>query len=189
MGNNLPFGGKVVIVCDDFRQTLLIVKLASKIAILEACVAVVFKSATGEPPFNRDFCIHPRDGSRVQIGLISPNLTAMMYPLLFPYGEPGWSPGLEHQFGQGNVSAKQFYTYRLCIREDFNVCLNAGPLSQQFIVDMYIIVEALRLKYIRESGKITCRAVHRFNGSSAKKSGEIGSTRRKNDHFTFFFHR
>ncbi|XP_039610024.1 uncharacterized protein LOC120529870 [Polypterus senegalus] len=46
------------------------------------------------------------------------------------------------------VTQMQYYGYRLSIREDFNPVLNAGRLTQQYIVDAYVKTEANRLNYI-----------------------------------------
>lgn len=58
-------------------------------------VAAVFSTDDGEPPFKRDIAIHPLNSSELQrINIISPNCDPMIYPLLFPTGEPGWQPGM-----------------------------------------------------------------------------------------------
>jgi len=42
-----------------------------------------------------------------------------------------------------------YYGYRLAIRDEFNPLLNAGKLTQQYIVDSYVRMEANRLNYVQ----------------------------------------
>ena len=63
-------------------------------------VAMVFVNNDGEPPFERDIRIYPKNPidsqqSFININILSPNLDPMTYPLLFPYSEPGWQPNWE----------------------------------------------------------------------------------------------
>lgn len=131
-------------------------------------VAAVFISEDGEPPFDRDIAVHPRSGTGLQnISIISPNCDPMVYPLLFPYGEPGYQRGItkicttsnsvetaetsdNDENGEEktrNVSMLEFYSYRLQERDIFNPLLHAGKLTQQFIVDAFLKVEAQRLQW------------------------------------------
>ncbi|CAK9299477.1 unnamed protein product [Gordionus sp. m RMFG-2023] len=65
-------------------------------------VAMIFTNDDGEPPFKRDIKVYPRvDGSDlININKLSPNLDPMVYPLLFPFGDPGWKPDLKGVQGQ-----------------------------------------------------------------------------------------
>ncbi|XP_053149066.1 uncharacterized protein LOC128343664 [Hemicordylus capensis] len=49
------------------------------------------------------------------------------------------------------VSQMQYYGYRLSIRDVYNPFLNAGRLTQQYIVDTYVKTEANRLNYVRQN--------------------------------------
>jgi hypothetical protein len=121
-------------------------------------VAIIFQNADGEPPLERDLLIHLRPVStepavpRVQrINVLDPNLEPMVYPLMLPYGDQGWSTTLQLQ-GSGvreRITQMQYYGYRLAVREEFNPFLNFGKLTQQFIVDAYVKTEANRLNFIR----------------------------------------
>ena len=59
-------------------------------------IAMVFRNADGEPPFERDFRVYPRDanGNNITLNILSPNLDPMTYVLFYPYGELGWQPNL-----------------------------------------------------------------------------------------------
>ncbi|XP_053100132.1 uncharacterized protein LOC128322591 [Hemicordylus capensis] len=89
----------------------------------------------------------------------------MVYPLLFPYGDQSWGIDipLQHrpqallgltnqsQTPRVRVSQMQYYGYRLSIRDIYNPFLNAGRLTQQYIVDAYVKTEANRLNYVRQN--------------------------------------
>ncbi|XP_065317560.1 uncharacterized protein LOC135925912 [Gordionus sp. m RMFG-2023] len=117
-------------------------------------VAMIFTNDDGEPPFIK---VYPRvDGSDlININILSPNLDPMVYPLLFPFGDPGWKPDLKGEDTgrtRANISLLQFKIFRLAIREnEFNPIPFAGKLSQQYIVDSYLQVEANNLNFIRQN--------------------------------------
>ncbi|XP_053164971.1 LOW QUALITY PROTEIN: uncharacterized protein LOC128350599 [Hemicordylus capensis] len=89
----------------------------------------------------------------------------MVYPLLFPYGEQSWGIDIPLQLRpqalkdltkqprapRVRVTQMQYYGYRLSIRDDFNAFLNAGRLTQQYMVDAYVKTEANRLSFIRQN--------------------------------------
>nr|XP_027196773.1 uncharacterized protein LOC113791226 [Dermatophagoides pteronyssinus] len=121
-------------------------------------VAIVFNNSDGEPPFNRDILIHPRynphypNASKLKrITILDPNLDALTYPLLFPSGEQGWGVDLQRQGGnrRTRMSQMEYYKHRLSVRAEFNPILHAGKLTQQYIVDSYVKMEANRLNYLR----------------------------------------
>ena len=59
-------------------------------------IAMAFRNADGEPPFERDFLVYPRDanGNNITLNIFCPNLDPMTHVLFYPYGEPGWQPNL-----------------------------------------------------------------------------------------------
>lgn len=122
-------------------------------------VAMVFTNDDGEPPFERDIRIYPKspNANIININILSSNLDPMTYALLYPFGEPGWKPKLQidnyENNRRANVSMLQFKTAQTAIREKFNPIINAGKLTQQWIVDSYIQVEANNLNYIRMKQK------------------------------------
>ena len=104
-------------------------------------VAMVFVNEDGEPPFERDIRIYPRNPADpnqrfVNINILSPNLDPMSYAILFPYGEPGWQPNWECEAYEGavlnrvrtKVSMLQFKAAQTAIRDDFNPIMSAGKL-------------------------------------------------------------
>ncbi|GBN02215.1 hypothetical protein AVEN_15143-1 [Araneus ventricosus] len=123
---------------------------------------MVFVNSDGEPPFERDIRLYPLNPENPQqpfinINILSPNLDPMAYPTLFPYGEPGWQPNWRcdsYQGAQGNqsrvnVRMLQYKSALTAVRDDFNPIISAGKLTQQWIVEWYLQVEANKLNFIR----------------------------------------
>ena len=112
-------------------------------------IAAVFHSADGAPPENRDITIHLRSGGLKNISILSRLCDPLCYPLLFPYGDSGWSVDIQKTRGQGHVSQLQWYSFHFAIRDGhFNQFLNAGKLTHQFVVDAYCKTEANRLQWV-----------------------------------------
>lgn len=136
-------------------------------------IAAVFNTTDGEPPFNRDICIHPASDTGLQrIQITSPNCDPMVYPILFPYGELGWHNKRQKQNGE-RLTMQEYYGYliqerqappaetldeqlgnlQLQERPGFNQLLHAGRLTQQFIVDAFLKIESNRLNWFRVNQK------------------------------------
>ncbi|XP_043462427.1 uncharacterized protein LOC122498651, partial [Leptopilina heterotoma] len=116
-------------------------------------VAVVFVSENGEPPVDRDICIHPKGSESIPISILSANADPMIYPLMFPSGDSGWTVNIKQINSFRNVTALQFCLYRLSYRGMFNPCTQTGKLSQQFIVDIWSKVVAGRISFIYKNQK------------------------------------
>ena len=72
----------------------------------------------------------------------------MQYPLLFPYGEPGWHPDLKNALG-GKLILSDFAQFRLQQRDREGIVLLAGDRSlQEFVVDLWGPVEQQRLLWV-----------------------------------------
>jgi hypothetical protein len=70
------------------------------------------------------------------------------YPLLFPYGDCGYSYFHQREIGGDNhTTCLKFYQQLLQIRKN-NILLNFGRLSKEYIADQYAKVEKMRLDYI-----------------------------------------
>ena len=128
-------------------------------------IAMAFVDNDGEPPFERDIRVYPRNPLNsqqplIKLNILSPNLDPMTYPLIFPYGEPGWRPNWRcesyidvEQNQRCNVTKLQYVTYLMAIRDKFNPRISSGKLTQQWLVDSYLQVEANNLNYIRHHQK------------------------------------
>lgn len=116
-------------------------------------IAVVFVNEDGEPPFERDFRVYPKNPCNsqmqlIQLNILSPNIEPMTYPLLHPYGEPGWQPnwacephsGVNANRVRNNLTKLQYIAYHTAIRDTFNPKMSAGKLTQQWLVDSYLQV-------------------------------------------------
>jgi hypothetical protein len=118
-------------------------------------VAVVFVGNNGAPPTHRDIIIHPRNEPPKNMLYTSPHTDPMVYPILFPHGEPGWYVGMPHNENRtqvrNTVTLLQFYSYKLAARNCFSPIFWAGKLFQQYIVDSYVRTEAARLSYIKQN--------------------------------------
>lgn len=122
-------------------------------------IAAVFTTGDGEPPNpqERDIVIYCRmSQSCSRINILSKHADSLLYPLLFPYGNPGWHPGIAHvssnRTAQRNqTTLAQFYCYHLSIRSNFNFLHGSQKLFQQYVIDAYLKVEGNRLNYIRNN--------------------------------------
>ncbi|GBL92128.1 hypothetical protein AVEN_91480-1 [Araneus ventricosus] len=125
-------------------------------------IAMVFVNSDGEPPFERDICVHPLNPENplqpfININILSPNLDPMAYPILFLYGDPVWKPNWRCESYQGaqgnqsrvNVTMLEHKSALTAVRDDFNPIITAGKLTHQWIVDSYLQVGANNLNFIR----------------------------------------
>ena len=117
-------------------------------------VAAIFVGEDGEPPAQRDICIYPRGDACKRISVLNMNCDPMVYPLLFPYGDPGWHIQLTHveekqTANRTRVTQLQFYAYRLAMTSAFSILHSSGKLFQQYVVDAYVRTEGARLHYLR----------------------------------------
>lgn len=123
-------------------------------------IAGLFSSVDGEPPGFRHVVSHYKQGGPKLLSVLSPHCDPMLYPLLFPYGEPGWDPKMKHngqrkQQIRQRMTQLQFISYRLAVRRDFSHILQGKKLFQQYVVDAYIRVEGERLNFFRkQQGKL-----------------------------------
>ena len=120
-------------------------------------VAAIFTGNDGAPPTPRDIVVYPRDQPLRNIPYISSNIDPLMYPLIFPRGEPGWDPNINHADADANnrrrnrLTQLEYYLYRMAIRPNFSALHLAGKLFQQFAVDAYVKIEGQRLDFIRHN--------------------------------------
>jgi len=106
----------------------------------------------------RDVVLRFRDGAGGGLKRISelhPSYDALQYPLMFPYGNDGYTIYLMTE-GERKVTQLQYYSYHIMVREG-NDILMMGRLFQQFLVDVYCKIETERLGWIRREQK-TLRA-------------------------------
>ncbi|XP_030745097.1 uncharacterized protein LOC115874142 [Sitophilus oryzae] len=111
-------------------------------------IAAVF---VGEVPREVNLKIYPRrDGVPHQNEIKNLNCFAdpMVYPLLFPYGDRGYNTGMPRLSNpRKTITFSEFYRFRMMCRDHFSIIHNAGKLFQQYIVDVWLKIEANRLWY------------------------------------------
>ena len=104
----------------------------------------------------RDIVIQKRGQALTRVLETHRSYDALQYPLIFWQGEDGYSIDIyqvQPRTGVAStkkVSAMQFYSYRLMLRENqSNHIFKSRNLLSQFLTDMYAKIETERLLYIR----------------------------------------
>ncbi|KAJ8911137.1 hypothetical protein NQ315_003313 [Exocentrus adspersus] len=123
-------------------------------------------------------------------------LDPLVFPLLFPRGEPGWHLNIpQQQGGQRRVTLCQYYAYRLAIRDNEQRFYYGGKRAQQYCVAAYVKIENNNLHYIlNNQDRLRAEEYNRRPQSKAKQRGRNRRRRRggnlgKNDHIAFFIRR
>ena len=117
--------------------------------------ASVFVGDEGAPPADQDIVVWPHDHATHRVSELNEHVDPLAYPLLFPHGDQGWTPQLKHNpkihtETYQRVTAMQFYSWRLMVREPSCPLPHAGGLLfQQYVCDMYSKAEAQRLAWVR----------------------------------------
>ncbi|XP_035540203.1 uncharacterized protein LOC109004666 [Juglans regia] len=94
----------------------------------------------------RDICVFSHSGGSHIVQYYFGCYDPLQYPLLFPFGDTA----LNRKMKDPIVSCREYYCYKLQIRENFrSILLLSGRLLQQFVVDMYVKIETSRLDYFR----------------------------------------
>ena len=118
-------------------------------------VAAVFVEGQDGGPPNREMVIRSRDDHLQPLPYYSANCDPMSYPLIFPHGEPGWTPrSVLLNMPNGNrqyTSIREYTAYQFAIREVFSPILQCGYLLQQYAVDQWLKIEEQRLQFIRDN--------------------------------------
>ncbi|XP_027151874.1 uncharacterized protein LOC113751927 [Coffea eugenioides] len=86
---------------------------------------------------------------------------SLQYPLIFANGEPGWHPGIERMRrpDRGNIrpvtceGQTVIATATATTANDIIDAENRGRLLQQYVVDMYVKIESIRLDFHRGRNK------------------------------------
>ncbi|XP_054734508.1 uncharacterized protein LOC129241988 [Anastrepha obliqua] len=116
-------------------------------------VAIVI---VGQDFQKRDIVLHRRTNELTRVSETHRCYDALQYPILFWEGEDGYhfnikmiNPATGAQTNK-KVSAMNYYSYRLMIREnEESHILKCRRLFHQFVVDMYAKIETERLNYIK----------------------------------------
>ncbi|VVA13213.1 PREDICTED: DNA helicase PIF1 [Prunus dulcis] len=96
---------------------------------------------------NRDIIIEFKSGELKRVTKLHPKYMSLQYPLLFPFGEDGYTPDLKYHctnYGskRKRISMRAFIAYQIQERAfQFDTLLKGGRLFQQFLVDAYATLE------------------------------------------------
>ncbi|XP_060881727.1 uncharacterized protein LOC132953221 [Metopolophium dirhodum] len=138
-------------------------------------VAVII---TGQQFDKRDIVLRCRDDNLQIISELHRSYDSLQYPLMFPYGEDGYSIDIPQVDPvtrvptQKKVSCMNYYCYRIMERQNnSNHLLRYGMLFNQYIVDQYAKIESERLAFIRHNQK-TLRAESYIHLQDALRSNE-----------------
>jgi hypothetical protein len=109
--------------------------------------------------FERDIIIQRQSGGLEQISSLHPAFMALQYPLLFPFAERGWQPGVMYTGvtqtsanAHVKVTMQDYYCYMFHYRRDEpNPYLCYGALSSQAKVDARACVDENRLRFIADN--------------------------------------
>lgn len=133
-------------------------------------VAMIYSSETGEPPFERDIQVYPISNENlITINILSPNLDPMTYPIFYPFGEAGWQPNWTAESYNGKRSHITMLQYKVALlairKEEFNVFLHGGKLSQQWITDSALQVTTL-IKRVSMHIRLLLLSAYKLTGRS-----------------------
>lgn len=109
----------------------------------------------------RDVVLESKDGDVQHINELHPSYLPLQYPLLFPFGEDGYRDDIRHNEltinstnSRKRVSIREYLSYRIMYRpKEKSAILHAGKLLQQFIVDVYTMMESQRLLWYKTHQK------------------------------------
>jgi hypothetical protein len=123
-------------------------------------IAALIVGDIGDGEDGRDIVVHARDGYMQRLHETHAKYIPLQYPLLFPFGEDQYQEKIElnsltsssSEKKRVRVSMREFVAFRIQERifED-SVVLRSKRLFQQFVVDLYSMIESQRLSWIRNN--------------------------------------
>ncbi|XP_052620949.1 uncharacterized protein LOC111908283 [Lactuca sativa] len=132
----------------------------------------------------RDIVVETKTGFLQRISELHPLYLPLQYPLLFPYGDDGYSVDILHRgvsFTNNSKRAKctmrEYFAFRIQDRDhSFSLILNSKRLFQQFLVDVYIMMETERLHYIRRQQHVLrCESYENLCNQKAQGTTNISN--------------
>nr|KAJ0192283.1 hypothetical protein LSAT_V11C800442090 [Lactuca sativa] len=131
-----------------------------------------------------DIVVQTKNGSLQRISELHPSYLPLQYPLLFPYGDDGYSVDILHRGVSFTTNSKrmkctmrEYFTYRIQNRDhSFSLILNSKRLFQQFLVDTYTMMETERLYYIRRQQHVLrCDSYENLRNQKAQGTTDISN--------------
>ncbi|CAI9299221.1 unnamed protein product [Lactuca saligna] len=84
-----------------------------------------------------DIVVYSKSGSVRRVSKLHPTYMPLQYPLLFPYGEEGWSPTLHLRIDSNrSLTNNVYYSYKIHDRQNYSLILHA-PLRLEYISGVY----------------------------------------------------
>jgi hypothetical protein len=123
-------------------------------------VAALVVGDIGDGEDGRDIVVRKRDGRLKRLHETHRKYIPLQYPLLFPFGEDQYQENIplnslsssSSKKKQIRVSLRSFIAFRMHERLCEDSILHKGKrLFQQFVCDLYSMIEAQRLSYIRNN--------------------------------------
>ena len=99
---------------------------------------------------NKDIVLYAKSGGVHNKNEIHLSYDSLHCVLLFALSNDGWNINIRNSRGHGNITALDYYCYRLMVRSGLNHLHLSGRLFHQYIVDMYAKIEQERLNYKRQ---------------------------------------
>ncbi|KAF8099156.1 hypothetical protein N665_0250s0018 [Sinapis alba] len=103
----------------------------------------------------RDVVVEFKSSALQRISDLHPLLKSLQYPILFPYGEPGYHERIPYQSVDGSrikrecMTMREYYAYQLQTRlKEGMTLIKYGRLLHLYIVDAYTATEQERLRFI-----------------------------------------
>ncbi|OMP07327.1 DNA helicase PIF1, ATP-dependent [Corchorus olitorius] len=124
-------------------------------------IAALIVQDSGQVDAYRDIIVQHRDDRLQRINTTHPLYMALQYPILFPYGEDGFTLDIEYvespvkrSLQRGFVTMREYYSYIIQQRDpERSTLIRGGRLFQQFLVDAYCAVAQAKLEFIKHNQK------------------------------------
>lgn len=125
-------------------------------------IAVLIVGDIEEALDERDIVVESQTGDIQQINVLHPKFLSLQYPLLFPYGEDGYHTDILHRDvvdpdtnKHVRLTMREFMAYIIQERPNkFSLIHNSRRLFQQFLVDIFTMIETERMYFVRKKQKI-----------------------------------
>ncbi|OMO65293.1 Nucleic acid-binding protein [Corchorus olitorius] len=107
---------------------------------------------------DRDVIVEHKDGVLKRISTVHPLYMALQHPILFPYGQDGFTPHIRYVQSpvkdinvRKTLSMREYYSYQMQQRRhDGEVFLRGGRLFQQYCVDVFSSIQEGELHWLED---------------------------------------
>ena len=138
-------------------------------------IGVIFDDDDDSIASKRDVVLTRIDNTLTKISELAQAYDPLAYPLILPYGSPGWNLALSKSDGK-RMSMLDYYCYRLQMRVGTtNPLLCGGRVFQQYIVDQWTKIEQNNLSYLKNN-QSKLRVETRKNVEAAAADGADAPT-------------